>query len=187
MKIAPIHNIWENVPVHVRAFLMRALIIFVLWKLIYHLLLFPIHFPDQQLTQLTAKSTGILYSFFIKDPLVVNREEVKNGTGKSVIFIQGRRAIGIADGCNGLELYVLYIGFLFCLPSTAKRRVLFCLGGIIVIFILNNFRCFGLAWLYLNDYPIANFAHHYLFKMIIYGVIFYGWVLYSKKISFNEH
>ncbi len=187
MKIAPIHNIWENVPVHVWAFLMRALIIFVLWKLIYHLLLFPIHFPDQQLTQLTAKSTGILYSFFIKDPLVVNREEVKNGTGKSVIFIQGRRAIGIADGCNGLELYVLYIGFLFCLPSTAKRRVLFCLGGIIVIFILNNFRCFGLAWLYLNNYPIANFAHHYLFKMIIYGVIFWGWVLYSKKVAFNEY
>lgn len=127
MKIASIYNIWENVPVHVRAFLMRALIIFVLWKLIYHLLLFPIHFPDQQLTQLTAKSTGILYSFFIKDPLVVNREEVKNGTGKSVIFIQGRRAIGIADGCNGLELYVLYIGFLFlsAIYCKKKRTILF--------------------------------------------------------------
>ncbi len=174
-----------SVPEEIKDFLKRALILFVCWKLLFHLILFPTRFPDKQLTYATANSTTFLYKKLMNEPRVVFKEVNRSGVVSNVIYINRKRAIGIADSCNGLELYVLYIGFLFCFPIDIKRKILFTIAGIAGIFILNAFRCFGLAWLFLNNYSIANFAHHYLFKMVIYAAIFYTWALYCQKYLRN--
>jgi len=188
MRIATsISGTWQQVPVHIRSLLTRAFFIFEVWKLVYHLLLFPIRFPDKQLTDLTAASTAFLYKHLLNEPLVLFREELKRGNPQAVLYVEDNRAIGIADSCNGLELYVLFIAFLFCIPSSVKRQLAFTFIGIGVIFVSNAFRCFGLAYLFLHDYSWANFAHHYLFKMIIYSMMFFEWVLYVKKSSWYAH
>jgi exosortase/archaeosortase family protein len=182
MKFASqIASTWLNIPVLVRSFLTRAIVVFIIWKLLYHVLLFPIRIPDKDLTGLTATSTTLLYRNLLNEPLVVSREETKGNIAKSVLYVNNTKAISIADSCNGLELYVLYIAFLICLPTSLKRQLAFAVVGVLVIFILNAFRCFGLAWLFLNNYTWANFAHHYIFKMIIYGLMFYTWIVYSKN------
>jgi exosortase/archaeosortase family protein len=174
-------SIFSNAPLPVKAFLKKALLIFIIWKLLYHLLLFPIRVPDKQLTDLTAYSTMKLYNTFLKNDVVSFKEETRKGTKISSVSIAGRKVINIADGCNGLELYVLYVGFLLCIPTTYRRLVVFTLVGTISIYVANSFRCFGLAWLFLNNYSFADFAHHYVFKMIIYAMIFFAWVKYSEK------
>jgi exosortase/archaeosortase family protein len=179
-------DILSEMPVQIRQFLTKALIIFICWKLLYHLVLFPLRTPDSQITNLTAWSTAVLY----RNVLGVQNVYYKSDTSdpnffKAALYIDGRRGIGIADPCNGLELFVLYIGFILCIPTTIKRQVAYIVGGIAGIYVLNSFRCLGLAWLNLHDYRIADFAHHYLFKMIIYAIIFYAWILYSKKYFKN--
>jgi exosortase/archaeosortase family protein len=99
------------------------------------------------------------------------------------IIINGRRGVGIADPCNALELYVLYFGFLLCLPASYKRLLLFTIGGFLMIFCLNILRCVGLIYLNLYQNTWAGFAHHYLFKLIVYAAVFGGWVWYSKKLK----
>ena len=173
-----------NIPLPVQSFLKKALLIFIIWKLLYHLLLLPVRIPDQQLTNLTAATTGFLYNAVFNSHINF-REEFNYGYKMRVIYIEKRRVIGIADGCNGLELYVLYLGFLLCIPTTTKRLVAYAVLGIAGIYITNSLRCFGLAWLFLHNYSIANFAHHYLFKMIIYALIFFTWVRYSNKYLSN--
>jgi exosortase/archaeosortase family protein len=175
---------FTNIPSSVRTFLLRALIIFTLWKLLYHLLLFPINIPDQQLTSLTASSTAYLLTSVVNTQDVSTRKEEKEGNIISVLYSKNERLIGIANSCNGLELIVLYIGFLFCLPSNSQRQLIFLTVGVIGIIGLNILRCVGLTLLYMNHYPIADFAHKYLFKMVVYAAIFYGWVLYSKKAKY---
>lgn len=173
-------------PTDVKLFLTRAFIIFICWKLLYHLVLFPIRTPDRQLTNLTAMSSAFLYRSLLDEPSVIFKEEYGEiDFPKAALYINNKRAIGIADPCNALELFVLYIGFIFCLPTTIKRQVTFIIFGIIGIFIANSFRCLGLAWLNFHHYSIADFAHHYLFKMIIYAMIFYAWMIYSKKYFIN--
>jgi exosortase/archaeosortase family protein len=175
-----------SLPLPVKSFFTKALFLFIAWKLLYHLVLFPIHTPDRQLTNITACATSYIYTLFTGAPISITNEQYEAGTfRKSIISIEGRKVIGIADGCNGLELFVLYFGFLLCFPVILKRLILFTVGGLSVIFILNNLRCFMLAWLYLHNYSIANFAHHYLFKMIIYAIIFLIWVWYLKKIKWS--
>jgi exosortase/archaeosortase family protein len=175
-------NTFSTLPKNIRTFFLRALVTFIAWKCIYFLILYPIRIPDLQLTRATAISTTFIYNQVFQTSKTKVILEPDQGSKKAVIYVNDQRGIGIADACNGLELYVLYLGFIFCLPAPTKRKISFALVGITGIYILNSFRCFGLTYLFLNRYPFANFAHHYLFKMVIYIGIFFTWVVYSKRI-----
>jgi len=99
------------------------------------------------------------------------------------IFINGYNVMRVARACNGLELMVLYVGFLMCVPTNAKRFWTFFITGPIIITFLNVIRCIVLGVMFYNGHQFADFAHHYVFKLVIYAAIFYMWVLYSKKYS----
>ena len=68
------------------------------------------------------------------------------------------------------------------MPGTLQRRTLFALTGVPAIYVLNVLRCGAIAWLHLNHPQMVDFAHHYLFAVVVYGFIFFMLVQYSKKI-----
>lgn len=172
----------SRIPVNVRLFLLKALVLFTIWMLLYHLILFPVRFPDKPLTHITASSCSFLYQrLFGKLTFIKDMPDVENAGSLTAVYVQNREAVGIGDLCNGLELYVLYIGFLFCIPSPPLKKCVFVIFGVAGIFILNILRLAGLAWLNLHYVSASDFAHHYLFKMIIYGLVFYTWVKFSKQ------
>ena len=87
----------------------------------------------------------------------------------------------VADPCNALELYVLYLGFLFSFPASLKRVLLFSIVGIVVIYSANIIRLAALASMNIHRIKAIDMAHHYVFKLIVYGLIFGLWVLFTKK------
>ena len=177
MLLTSLSKTFLLVPNGVRLFLVRALFVFVAWKLLYHLWLFPIQIPDRPLRDITAQHTAWLYNFLPGEQASLGSVTASANT----IRVAGSGGINIANGCNGLELFVTYLGFLFCYRSGWKRQVGFALVGVAFIYILNVLRCFGLVWLISNGSSLADFAHHYLFKMIIYSVIFGMWMLYTGR------
>lgn len=180
---------FSSIPPALIKFLTKAIVLIVVWKLAYHLYLKPNRFPDKILTQITASSTVGFIQLFNPGNTVSWIENIpKNNFDfyTATVLINGRKVVGIADPCNALELYVLFIGFLICIPTTVKRLLLFSIGGIAVIFILNMLRCSAMIWVNINHNQIFDFAHHYLFKLIVYAAIFGGWVWYCKKITVNE-
>jgi exosortase/archaeosortase family protein len=66
----------------------------------------------------------------------------------------------IAHGCIGLELIVIYTIFIIALPSSLKRNVIFMIGGLIIIHLINVFRCVGLVALLLFYDEYFIIAHH---------------------------
>lgn len=177
------NNFLASIPKDVASFLKRALIIFILWKIIYHAVFFPVGFPNKKLTEITAIGT-IKTIKIILPSSVFNYTNIFNSSDKtyaSVIFKDNKRLILISDFCNGLELHILYIGFLFCFPSSFKKIIKFSFIGLLSIFILNILRCTGIAYLNIEHIKWVNFAHHYVFKLIIYGLIFFLWVIYTKE------
>jgi len=172
----------KQIPKDVRLFLTKALILFIAWKLLYHLLLFPIRIPDKHLTHITAEGSVLLYNNILGIELVQVKDMVSPEGAEFVgVYNADQKLVAIADSCNGLELIVLYIGFLCCFPILLKRFLPYAVLGIVSIIILNIFRCYGLTWMYLNDYYLADFFHKYIFKMAIYALIFLTWVKYSKR------
>jgi exosortase family protein XrtF len=176
----------EFIPKPVQSFLIKALILFVIWKILYHGFLLPHRIPDTQLTENVARVTGYLYTAIIAGETSHVQTEIQGTDMISAIFIDGKRIIGIADGCNGFQLYIIYIGFIICIPTTIKRQLGFILGGVAFIYLINVVRCLVLAYMNMKDYPYFDFAHHFVFYVVVYGSIFYAWVLYMKKYDAKE-
>lgn len=168
-------KIKNSIPANVRPFLLRAAILIAVWELLYNFLLKPAGIPDDQLTRLVQVGAMKLLSWFYTDV----------GEDGSKIVLNGKDAVSIARQCNGLELLVLYLGFILCLPTNTKRMLSFAIIGVLVIYILNVIRTALLAAMYDQDHSLTDFAHHYVFKIIIYAVVFLGWVLYMKKPETN--
>jgi exosortase/archaeosortase family protein len=155
----------------IKPFIIRGILLVVGWKLLYLFVLQPSGIPDNWLTKTTEDSTAWLLSLFYKNIYQFNH----------TIYIDKVETVIIAPQCNGLELFALYIGFILCIPTTVKRMLAFSIVGIAIIYILNVFRSMALAIMAYNNHYLIDFAHHYAFKLVIYAVVFIGWVLYTKK------
>jgi exosortase/archaeosortase family protein len=119
--------------------------------------------------------------FMIKESCTIAPEFNNAILCSDVLILDKKKIIGVADICNGLELYVLYIGFLCAFPSSVIKKIVFILLGVFIIYFANVFRLVGLATMNLKQSNSIEMAHHYLFKMIVYTLIFVMWVLFARS------
>lgn len=185
---------YSSIPKPVRSFLLRGLIIFVVWKTLYLGFLAYPRTLDRPLTLLVGDhSVWVLnqasrtHAYTAKEMLhATNFEGEIKIMPVSLIAKNGKKVVRIEDGCNGLELFLLYIGFILAMPAPWKRKLLFIPLGIVVIHVVNVLRCVGLCVLIQSWKEHFDLAHHYIFKMVIYGVIFALWVKFSAGINFQK-
>ncbi len=167
-------------PKAVKTFLIRSLVIFLVWKITYHTILYPIRFPDKQLTYVTTYLTKQLLSINYPTSKIEITEQL-NPLPKTSIYLNDRKVVGFADGCNGLELYVLFLGFIFAFDSKIGKVFKYGSIGVILIFVLNTLRCYAITLLNIHNAILSEVAHHYIFKLIIYGIMFLLWINYTKN------
>lgn len=183
----------QHFPKPIRIFLFRVLLLAIIWKCLYVFFLFESKTLDTPLTdsvgQHSAWVLNHLYQtnhFYSK---ILETESLYEGQfiiGKaSHIYFGNRLVMFIADPCNGLELFILYVIFIIAMPSSLKRKVLFVIGGLMIIHLVNIFRCSGLVALLLYYDEYFNIAHHYIFKMMVYMVIFFLWLWFCKNLTFK--
>lgn len=193
-QLAKLKSTLADFPPQIKTFLIRSFILFVVWKGLYLLFWSEKRTLDDPLTQMVAKhSVWVLNQItpgnqFTAKPLLA----MKNFEGEiqvsrvSRIDRNGKPIMNIADECNGLELFILYFGFLLAMPATIKRKLWFGFGGILIIHTVNVFRCVGLGLLLMNWDTYFDIAHHYIFKIMVYSTIFILWVIFSKNLSFSN-
>lgn len=188
--ITELKTTWSDIPSEMRSFLKRALIIFIIWKLCYHLFLFPGRKIDAPLTHVTS-SVAAWTMQKLKPGHIVTIKEECNPVAEfnneiicmDMLSFDNTKIVGIADACNALELYVLYIGFLIAYPSSLKRIIIFSIIGIAIIYVANVIRLLLLAEMNMQQMKAKDIAHHYVFKIIVYGITFGLWVLYVRNTS----
>lgn len=173
----------NDIPLPIRLFLGKALLFFIIWKIVYGLFLYDILNPP--LTTHVAEASVLLLNNSGISGFTTNNVIAGDGEA-SEIYHNDRLVLYIADVCNGLELMVLYIGFIICMPSSFWRKTKYIIIGILLINIINILRCSGLIYLREYFHQYFEFAHHYLFKAVVYGATFIMWVKYSRKISLKD-
>lgn len=101
----------------------------------------------------------------------------------SILYWGSKRLIGISDSCNGLVLFVTFTGFIIAFPASIKNKIWYIPFGIVMIYLLNVFRIFCLAiiWIYYPAY--LDFNHHYTFTLFVYLDIFLLWMAFVKKFG----
>ncbi len=173
MSIVAIH---EKVPKEIKKVLLRAFVLFVAWKLIYHLLLSPNHVVDRNLNLTTAKGTALIYKAIHTSAYINTSLEIND---RAAMYVNGRKSLTISDPCNGLELIVVYFFYLLCLLKNIKWFLTFATLGIATIYVLNCIRCYFL--LSLVGTNVFDMMHHYIFNTIMYILIFVSWTIYTNK------
>lgn len=132
------------------------------------------------LTTLTSEhTTKLLMQFYSKNLFKLRIGKPTNNIDYFGISIlkDNKYILGVSDPCNALELFILYVSFLFCISNiTLSRRLIFIVFGTFLIYILNIIRCVFLAMLVIEKNWYVDIAHHYLFKLLMYFIIFSLWV-----------
>jgi exosortase/archaeosortase family protein len=192
-----------NIPPEVLQFLWKALALFIGWKLLYSFVLSPRDMPDAFLTRQLGNGTSIAMNWFYQtddfQPRHTERYE-KYGSDsllltttmvqcKNCTLENGRKIInvlGIYRACNGLELMILYAGFILCFTGSFSRKLLYIIGGIVALYLLNVFRCMVLGYVVLEHAKHFDIAHKYFFNTIVYALTFMLWVFYVKGLPRRE-
>lgn len=92
-----------------------------------------------------------------------------------------RSVISVYEGCNGLNVFIVFVSFLFAFKGELKLTVAFTLFGAICIHAMNLLRVALLYFVEIYWPRYLYLFHKYLFTGIIYAVVFALWYLWVKR------
>jgi exosortase/archaeosortase family protein len=181
----------SHIPSEVRRFLIRALLLFIAWKTVYMMVLIPNQVPDAPLVRWLGNGTSVMMNMMYQtDSFYALHTEREKIYGVDTVLAtytmvkKGKRNIlGIYQACNGLELMILYAGFILCFTGPWLRKLLYIVGGMFALYIANVVRCGFLGWIGIEYPRHFDFAHKYFFNLVIYSIAFILWVFYVKGLS----
>lgn len=159
-------------------FLLKAIGLYLLWFLIY---------------DLWIKRVGYI-DILIVDNIVYFAAEILEGLGYMINVNHHKLGIhdGVANvfvgtGCNGLEMIALFAGFILIFSGSWKNKIWFIPLGIIILHFLNIIRVISLIFIGRYSLESLNFNHHYTFAIIMYCIVFGGWMIWVKYFSGIEN
>jgi exosortase/archaeosortase family protein len=167
-------------------FFLKLLALVSAWFVFYALILRPGRIIDRPLTNFITNAATFVINIVSPNTAPLSWYEEPVHRDRNIIIKDGEKVLGIHDACNGIDLMFIYIGIIVLLPYSIKRKIFFSIGGIVVIILANIIRVCSLYYIYRYHTAAFDFSHHYVFTILMYVLIFYGWVLFIKKDKPNE-
>ena len=130
-------------------------------------------------TQIVANQTRDVMAFFNCDVSIA--PNIKEAAVN--ISYNQRSMARIIEGCNGLSVIILFISFVIAFSGKLKATIFFILGGSLIIHILNVSRIALLCVLMYYFPKQQHLLHGVLFPLLIYGVVFFLWIIWINKFS----
>jgi exosortase family protein XrtF len=100
------------------------------------------------------------------------------------ILLDKHSILSVYEGCNGINIWIIFAGFMLALSKPGLRMAWFVLAGSVIIYVLNLGRILALFFVSLNYPEALYFVHKYLFTALLYGAVFamwYFWIAYYGK------
>jgi len=155
-------------------FILKAAGVYAGWYIIYDLWLKKSGVFDNWIVENIVYSAFKILTFFNYD---VNIDHNK------LWIVDAKGSVIIGSGCDGLELYVLFIGFILIFAGSWKNKIWFIPVGVLVLYFLNVLRVIALTLNGLVSVSLLRFNHKYTFTIILYVVTFLGWMIWVKYFS----
>ncbi|HEU5290304.1 MAG TPA: exosortase family protein XrtF [Cyclobacteriaceae bacterium] len=91
--------------------------------------------------------------------------------------------VNVFEGCNGLNVMIVFVAFLFAFSEQKKKITWFLPLGLLIIYIANIGRVMALY--YVAEYWKAYFyyVHKYVLTAFLYALVFVLWWFWIEKIS----
>lgn len=126
----------------------------------------------------TRQTTGLLGLFYqgVECRVVDNSVNVP-------ILIDQSTVIEVFEGCNSINVIIVFVCFLVAFKGPFPRFIAFLIGGVILIYLINLVRVAGLFMIAHHIPESLYFFHKYLFTGMIYLVVFSLWYFWIKLVK----
>ena len=151
-------------------FLLKALVLYLLWVLLYDLWLSPQGLLDNWVIQNSIYFTGLLLGLLGYEFESVGR----------LVGLPNVSGLWIGNSCNAVPLFALFTAFIIAYPGPVIKKLLFIPLGIVIIHFLNALRIAALVLLQLHAPGTLDFNHTYTFTILVYTAIFAGWMYWAR-------
>lgn len=131
--------------------------------------------PDAATISVTNQSAAILNGLGWETQTVNNPKKPT-----TAIIYGGKPIVSVYEGCNGINVAIIFICFLVAFGPLNKKLIWFSLIGVVVIHLVNLGRIIGLFWVVLYLPGALYFTHKYLFTAIIYVGVFVMWLIWLR-------
>ena len=107
-----------------------------------------------------------------------------NDSLPTVLIQKGTRScLSVYEGCNGINIMVLFTAFIIAFKGSYKKVLWFIPLGLFLIHAANIFRIVMLYYIAEYHPDLMYFTHKYLFTAIIYIAIFILWYFWVTKVN----
>jgi exosortase family protein XrtF len=152
-------------------FLLKAIALYAIWYLVYDLWLKKVGALDNLIIDNLVYLADAFLTFFGYHVNVDYHKMWVDGAAGSVI---------VGSGCNALELFALFTGFILIFEGSWKNKLWFIPTGIIIIHLFNVLRVVALTLNGISSIETLRFNHKYTFTIIMYCFTFLGWMIWVK-------
>ena len=104
------------------------------------------------------------------------------GSRNILLSNQNRPVIKVFEGCNGINVMIVFVSFIIAFRGTLYQTVWFTLMGFLVIHVMNLGRVSLLYAVELHFPQYLYFVHKFLFTGLIYAVVFFMWFQWAKIV-----
>jgi exosortase family protein XrtF len=134
--------------------------------------------PDEITMEVARETSEVLNSIgFEVTPQV-------NPSGPTVYLkSKGRIVLNVYEGCNGVNVFIVFVSFLVAFGGRVKNYLWFIPSGIAVLHACNLLRIGLLYWVAIGHQRYFYYVHKYLFTGLIYLVVFGLWLIWVSKLN----
>jgi len=130
-------------------------------------------------TEIVTKQTSVLLNLFGEDTTT----KPKSFTPAISILNDSGVALSVFEGCNGINIMIVFVSFLFAFGGKRKNVAWFLPVGLILIYLANLVRVMVLYFVaeYWKEY--FYYAHKYVLTAFLYLMVFVLWWLWIEIVS----
>ncbi|WP_456425635.1 exosortase X [Rhodocaloribacter sp.] len=150
-------------------FFAKMLAAYAVWFALYDLWLLPDGRLDEMLSLHAASASRSVLSWLGYEASVFGR----------VVWMDGTAGIEVVNGCNGLAVIGLFLGFVLAFPGVARRRLVFLPLGILALYLVNVGRLAFLVLVQQYRPEWFDLVHQFAATGIYYVVVFGLWVAWA--------
>lgn len=134
--------------------------------------------PDPMTSWVTDQSAQVLN--LLGREVISFDHAVKPTTYISTI---DKNIVSVYEGCNGLNVAVVFLAFLLAFGPYKKSMIWFVPLGLLIIHLSNIARIVLLAIIAMQMRDYYYFTHKYLFTAFIYFFVFLLWVWWAVRLA----
>lgn len=115
----------------------------------------------------------------------IETEPHSNRAATQLIY-DNNAILSVYEGCNGLNVMIIFLSFLLAFGPYKKALIWFLLGGIVLIHLANLARLILLFWVSVYYEHYLYFTHKYIFTGVLFALVFVLWIVWIRKFTSSK-